>query len=665
MTPDAIVRPDAEVGLEADLSHELRAPLTNILSLLDLLHDSVLTPTQTEWVSAARSSSRALLKLINDALELALIEARRVRLEPVSFSLSDLIRDVVVLFARQAQDKNLELIVRIDPALPTRLYGDAGRIRQVLSNLIDNALKFTPQGYVLIDAACLEETAQRVSVQIEVEDAGAGVPSDRRERIFERFAQGTSGTETGSGLGLAISRQLALLMQGSLNYVSRPGTGAVFQLSVPLERGETAVTPNYREILTGRSVLIADGNYLRQCLLYEMVTRWGLYAEVRGTFAEMQGVLSRPRHPFNTVLLDDALTQGIAPNAALEIARTPQFVLLVSPLKETETADSLPFPLAAIVSKPTFAPALGETLAGLTESTSPPAPLLTSHSFLGERRTIPNDESPVSSERSEGTRRGGGGEVDAFRVLLIEDDPISRKLSAGVVEQIGGQVTPTGNGREAIELARIFDFDLILMDVRLPDTDAATLISEIKQTEHNAVSARFAFLTAYALSELPPEISQAGADAILVKPLTPEALAGMLALNAVQITNLSESEAIPAETTTRDVLKQDLLWERVGRQSGLLRSLIELCKTQYPPLFAEMHNALIRSDMAAFLRAAHQLRGMMMSIYAEAATEAVRRYEQAVKDKNAAAVTTADAILDAELLRLGTALDRLIAEAGE
>ena len=675
------------------MSHELRAPLTNIISLLDLLHDSALTPAQMEWVTAARSSSRALLKLINDALELALIEARRVRLEPAPFSLSDLLRDVVVLFARRAQDKNLELIVRIDPTLPTVLYGDVGRIRQVLSNLIDNALKFTNQGYVLIDAAHIEETTQRVLVQIEVEDSGAGVPLERRERIFERFAQGTSGTETGSGLGLAISRQLALLMQGSLTYISRPGTGAVFQLSVPLEQGEAAVTRDYREILAGRSVLIVDGNYLRQCLLYEMITSWGMHAEVRETLAEMQFVLSRPRHPFDIVLLDDGVTRGTVSDAAFETERTPKFVLLASPLKATNIIDFLPVPLAAVVSKPTFAPTLGETLITLAEEEKrrrgekekrgqdnadlTPQPPLPIRSYLAGEGESQDQSLPFSNEEQT-AKVGIGNEGELFspspplplspssaRVLIIEDDPVSRKISAGVVRQAGGQVTEARDGAEALELARVLDFDLILLDVRLPDTDAAALLQEIKRTEQNAVSMRFAFLTAYSLSELPPGLPQAGADAILVKPLTPETLAGLLAKTPSQETSLPESDSTPTGTNTTDTLNQELLWERVGRQSGILRSLIELCKAQYPLLVAEMRDALNRSETTAFLRAAHQLRGMMMSIYAEAAAEAVRRYEQAVKQDERIAISVADAALDGELSRLETALDDFLAEAGE
>ncbi len=667
------------VGLEADLSHELRAPLTNIISLLDLLYDSALTSTQMEWVSAARSSSRALLKLINDALELALIESRRVRLEPAPFSLTDLIRDVVVLFARRAQEKNLELIVRIDPMLPAVLSGDAGRIRQVLSNLIDNALKFTNQGYVLIDTAQREEMEQRVLVQVEVEDSGAGVPLTRRERVFERFAQGTSSNETGSGLGLAISRQLALLMQGSLTYVSRPGTGAVFQLSVPLERGDTTtVAPDFRAKLAGQTLLIVDGNYLRQCLLYEIVTGWGMHAEVCGNLGAMQFALSRPRHPFDIVLIDDGLSQGAISDAPFEIKRTPHFVLLASPLRETQIADLLPVPLSAVVSKPTFAQTLGETLVTLGEgennaaslpNLTPQPPLLRGTSELGEGESQTGDYSPLSSERSEGTSRGAGGEVELPspppRVLLVEDDPVSRKISAGVVRRVGCQVTEARDGAEALELARFFDFDLVLLDVRLPDTDAVTLLQEIKQTEQNAVSTRFAFLTAYSLSELPPGLAEAGIDAILVKPLTPEALIGLLGETPSQVASSQETPAIPAKRETLEVLNQELLWERVGKQSGILRSLIELCKAEYPPLVAEMRAALARSERSAFLRAAHQVRGMMMSLYAEAATQAVRQYEQAVKQENQIALTAADAALDEELSRLEIALDRFLAEASE
>lgn len=667
------------LSLEADLSHELRAPLANIISLLDLLRDSTLTASQSEWVTVAQSSARALLRLINDVLELSLIESRRVRLEPTPLSLADLLRDVVILFARRAQEQNIELIVRIDPALPPVLYGDAGHLRQVLSNLIDNALKFTSQGYVLVDAAKSEETAQRVLLQIEVEDSGAGVPVDRQERIFERFAQGMNGnaTEKGSGLGLAISRQLALLMQGSLKYISRPGTGAVFQLSVPLERGDASETPVFQERLKGLGVLIVDNHYLRQCLLYEMAASWGMFAEVRSSLSEMQYVLSRPQHPFDVVLLDDGLSQENLPETLVNFAKMPRFVLLASPLRETHIARRLPVPLAAVVSKPTFTQTLGETLLTLLEPDADVPNVSESSNVTAGQEALPDivpqeNVSEEAAESSEEPTPEVSSEFSIRRVLLIEDEPISRGISREVLERAGYGVTTAGNGKEAFEIARVFDFDLILLDVRLPDTDAITLLRGIKQTETNAAT-RFVFLTAYSLSELPPDFPHAEVDAVFTKPLTPEALAGLFSNVSLQAqgtaTQTTPQETLPKPVLpsmdTPEVLNQELLWERVGKVSGILRTLVALCKAEYPVLIAEMRDALQHSDIPAFQKAAHQIRGMMMSIYADAAAQAIRRYELTVKEEQSAAILSADTALDAEISRLEFALNRLLAEKND
>jgi two-component system, sensor histidine kinase and response regulator len=635
------------IGLGADLGHELRAPLTNIISLLDLLAASSLETSQMEWVTAARSSARALLKLTNDVLELALIEARRIRLETAELSLTDLVRDVVVLFAHRAQERNLDLIVRIDPSLPSLLRGDAGRIRQVLSNLLDNALKFTAQGYVLIDVAKWEETAQRVMLQIEVEDSGAGVPADRRERIFERFAQGATAGEAGSGLGLAISRQLAMLMQGSLNYVSRPGTGAVFQFCVPLEQSNTETLSAADELqaaLMGRAALIVDGSYLRQCVLYEMIRAWGMYAEVRSTTAELRLVLERPRHPFDVIVLDEDIWHALQQEAPLTIAKMPRFVLLSSPLNETESPDNAPIPLSAVVSKPTFAQTLGETLLTLREQET------------GDREQ--------NNAEGTGENTADTGTIENPRVVLVvDDDPISRQMTAGVVRASGYAVREAADGAEVLSIADSQPFQAVLMDVRLPDMDPRLLMDELFRRGDDKI--RFAFLTAYTPAELPEELTQSDADAILTKPLTPEAFVRLMS-DAEQETPTEQTTKVEAEAEEQNelssVLNRELLWERVGRVPGILRSLIDLVKAQLPPLVAEMRSSLQNHDVPAVLRAAHQVRGMMMSLYAEGAAEAVRRYEQAVRDNNTAAILTADAALDAEMLRLEMALDRMLAE---
>ena len=621
----------------ASMSHELRTPMNAILGMTDLALSTPLPATVRDYLQTAKESADLLLELLNEILDFSRIEAGRFELESAPFHLRKTVEQVIKTLGIRAYEKGLELVCQVADESPQTVVGDSLRLRQVLLNLVNNAIKFTSKGEVVVRVALEQRTVEAVSLRFSVSDTGIGIAPEKWESIFAPFTQADSSTTRrfgGTGLGLAISQRLVNLMGGQIRVDSQPGEGSTFFFTLTLPIAEHAddgeATPAGQDLLHGLRALVIGVSATSRKILQKTLAGWRMQVDeapdVSSGLAKIHEAAAEGRA--YRVVLADAVMPGIDGFTLVEwLEQDPRLagsaILMLSATDRQTYPEQCRKVATACLEKPVSRPALFGAIAKAIGADGAVAPTDVGH---------PAGSPPVP-------RR-------ILRVLVAEDTPANQKLVRHVLGTRGHKIQIVENGRQALERIESQDFDLVLMDVQMPEMDGFQATGAIRKLDDaKKAGLPIIAMTAHALRGDQERCLGAGMDGYLSKPVKGEELIEMV-----------ERLAVNGEASEAAVFDLDEAVSKCFRRYELFQEMVGFLYCETDSLLKEMHAAIVSGDGTVLANAAHRLKGTVAYLAAEPALAATRSVEDLGRSGDLSAASAALERLALELDRLKEAL---------